>query len=1609
MNPELPNTPREELELRVTSLLLGELSEAEAVSVRAEIAKDPELQKLHDDLKLTIHLVREATVAANDFTPEQAEPLKLSDERREQLRAAFIIPPLKPAHVKVKRRVHMTLIELLAVIAIVGILASMMLPSLSKAKHKAKSVAVNSNLRLLDAAKAQWTLEHENGAVPAGAAPTMEDLKPYLGRSASEEVLKPVAGEKYNVGKIGESVTAELDGRKVTLGEERQLFSRALTLPTKGGSDLRFRTWGSDNGERAAVATSVDPEKSRAVAAAAADYIKKAEGDVNRPVKGTGANQWNVGTTLRGFYDDSYSAKVPAPNTPPPAVTSLGVEPKIAPPPTEIVLPKSGDGDALQVTGTSGVATGGDFFSEGRSGGGGTSGDDVAGFGLNENRAGQQFDDGSGNFGPQNRGEESFGRFKNLGDTTPADRSLEMARVELKPDASAPASPGLAWTDSERLRENLTAATASDFSTATFDVPEGRGMTRKTQKGLAELSGTSGLAAPEPQAAAPTRKPAQELNEFGTRTDLLAESAAVTPPQVSVRAKFAEVSENDKRASGFDWYFGNKLNDNTGGAATGGTAPSFAGTPSAANPATFFSGTSHGAQPDSTLNKPGDGTLNFDGAKTFNDGTSVSGGALALSGKANEVKDPVPVLGDMPMVGRLFRSESTVTTAPEPVTIDGKKYEREFVGFDDPGSSVPLAQSGGRGISTGIPITAALPTPHYRLKAVEESKPSGPSNVYGMNVVGYVNVDQASPAIQTGTNPLVGNPEWAGVLEKSSKPSASNRFVSRYAYSDVPGSKSIVLPDSESLARGKGENNIVLPTIGAPATTSKQQGYESDGADGYAPGVKQTSDDLLPKQSEGSKPQIAERQLSSISQITRKLEVRKPAPPNASDSLLTAGLQNQKQIGAMGGTSPSRVANPSSRLSDAPEIPQWQRQDASQSVMDGRALFEAGKYDEAEAKLKQALKTEPNNYAAAYYSSLIKDQRDANATLSRAVQSKERILSVEKAWEMQTSREKLPAPNPYAQTNKVEAAPLYSRTFKVDPNTFWAGLENVEGISVGDARSGSNSGGAGRNSASGPIVPRVSVASGAAPVSGATRNFFKSVGVDMNAAGKSAFFNDRQGTLTVRGTLADLDKIDQAVKVLAPTNAVDAPLPRKPSTNAPTAQSEVLTSENNFSTFSLNVSDVSFKLAAASLEKGQMPDSASIRSEEFINAFDYRDPEPKWDSASSLSSGAGKMPAPLAFAWERARYPFAHNRDLLRFSLKTAAAGRQAGRPVNIVLLLDNSGSMERADRVSIIREALRVLAKQLQPQDKLSVITFARTPRLVADGVAGDKAGEVAEQVSGLTPEGGTNLGDAMNLAYQTATKHFVANGINRVVVLTDGAANLGDVEPESLKQKVETNRKQGIALDCFGIGWEGFNDDLLEVLSRNGDGRYGFINSPEEAASEFAGQLAGALKVAASDVKVQVEWNPKRVTAYRQIGYAKHQLTKEQFRDNTVDAAEIAAQEAGNALYTVEVNPAGEGPLATVRCRYKVPGSTDYREMSWNVPFTGNATSLDQSSAAMRLATTASAFSEWLAVNPFASEVTPDALLNYLSGVPEAFAADPRPKKLEWMIRQAKSLEGK
>jgi len=430
-----------------------------------------------------------------------------------------------------------------------------------------------------------------------------------------------------------------------------------------------------------------------------------------------------------------------------------------------------------------------------------------------------------------------------------------------------------------------------------------------------------------------------------------------------------------------------------------------------------------------------------------------------------------------------------------------------------------------------------------------------------------------------------------------------------------------------------------------------------------------------------------------------------------------------------------------------------------------------------------------------------------------------------------------------------------------------------------------------------------------------------------------------------------------------------------------------------FSTFSLNVSDVSLRLAEAALKKGQWPAKATIRSEEFVNAFDYRDPLP----------AEGQR---LAFLWERARHPFAHDREVLRFSVKAAAIGRKQAKPLNLVLLLDNSGSMERADRVALIQKSLLGLSKQLTNRDRVSLVTFARRARLRLDNLPGDKLADAVRKLGELVPEGGTNLEEALDLAYVTARKRYLPKGGNRVILLTDGAANLGELAPLSLKGKVEDQRRRGIALDCFGVGWDGYEDHMLETLSRNGDGRYAFLNDLSSVDEMFSRKLAGALRPAAADLKVQIEFNPERVELYRQVGFEKHQLKKEYFRDNSIDAAEIAAAEAGNALYVVKVNSRGKGDLGVFRIRYKEPDTGAYKEREWPLAYRREVVAFADSSSAMRLAVHAASFAEWLSESPYGTGFEFEEAEADLRVLRNEFPAEVPVERLGKMIGEARSI---
>ena len=438
---------------------------------------------------------------------------------------------------------------------------------------------------------------------------------------------------------------------------------------------------------------------------------------------------------------------------------------------------------------------------------------------------------------------------------------------------------------------------------------------------------------------------------------------------------------------------------------------------------------------------------------------------------------------------------------------------------------------------------------------------------------------------------------------------------------------------------------------------------------------------------------------------------------------------------------------------------------------------------------------------------------------------------------------------------------------------------------------------------------------------------------------------------------------------------------------------ETSASKDPFSTFSLHVSDVSFKLAQAALNQGQWPEAAKIRIEEFVNALDYRDP---------LPSGNERV----ACRAEQAIHPFLMQRNLLRVSMRTAATGRTQNTPLRLTILLDNSGSMERPDRRQAVLQGFRSLSAQLNAADQVTLVSFASTARLLADKVPGNQGESLLQQIENLPSEGGTNVEAALLLAREKAMEQKLSGAQNRVVLLTDGAVNLGNANPDSLAKLVTQLRDSGIAFDAAGISALDLNDEVLEALTRQGDGRYYLLDSAESANESFASQIAGSLRPSAQNVKVQIEFNPQRVGRYKLLGFEKHRLNQQDFRNDKVDAAEMAAAEAGVAVYQFEIKPNGTGDVGNVSVRFRDLSTGQMVENRWPIPFESNTPRLEQSEPSMQLAACSALFAAKLAGGPLADSVDLASLQKILANLPEQTANQPRVQQLRTMVDQAVTI---
>ena len=406
--------------------------------------------------------------------------------------------------------------------------------------------------------------------------------------------------------------------------------------------------------------------------------------------------------------------------------------------------------------------------------------------------------------------------------------------------------------------------------------------------------------------------------------------------------------------------------------------------------------------------------------------------------------------------------------------------------------------------------------------------------------------------------------------------------------------------------------------------------------------------------------------------------------------------------------------------------------------------------------------------------------------------------------------------------------------------------------------------------------------------------------------------------------------------------------------------------EQPVSTFSIDVDTGSYANIRRFLtQTGRLPPADAVRIEEIINYFDYGYAKP----------ADGK---PFAVHTETVDSPFRSGAKLIRIGIQAKEVSQAALPPANLVFLVDVSGSMYSRDKLPMVKYTLCTLAHQTRAQDRITLVTYADGNKVVLPPTPGNQRQKILAALDSLRAGGSTAGENAIQQAYQAAQRAYIRNGINRILLATDGDFNVGITDFNTLRSMVAEKRKSGISLTTLGFGSGNYNERLMEQLADAGDGNYSYIDSPEEAQKVLHRQLSSTLATVAQDVKIQVEFNPATVKEYRLIGYENRMLAREDFNNDQVDAGDIGAGHNVTALY--EIIPAGQtgwlpesryqaapaandkagSEYAFINLRYKLPGQSS--SILINRPVAVGSKPLAQGSNATRQAVAAAAFGELL-----------------------------------------------
>ncbi len=408
--------------------------------------------------------------------------------------------------------------------------------------------------------------------------------------------------------------------------------------------------------------------------------------------------------------------------------------------------------------------------------------------------------------------------------------------------------------------------------------------------------------------------------------------------------------------------------------------------------------------------------------------------------------------------------------------------------------------------------------------------------------------------------------------------------------------------------------------------------------------------------------------------------------------------------------------------------------------------------------------------------------------------------------------------------------------------------------------------------------------------------------------------------------------------------------------------------EHPVSTFSIDVDTGSYANVRRMLNAGRLPARDAVRTEELVNYFSYDYP------------AHNNRDEPFALYREIAPSPWNENTYLLHLGIRGYDLAETSLPASNLVFLVDVSGSMQSANKLELLKSSLKLLTRQLDADDRVSIVVYAGASGVVLEPTPGNQRARIIASLESLQAGGSTNGAAGIRLAYAMAEQGFIKGGINRVLLATDGDFNVGTSNIEQLKDLVAEKRKTGISLSALGFGTGNYNDYLMEQIADTGNGNYAYIDTLNEAQKVLVDEMNSTLFTIAKDVKIQLEFNPALVSEYRLVGYENRVLNREDFNNDKVDAGEIGAGHTVTALYEISLVP-GKGKLidplryqqeklpgattdelAFLRIRYKEPDSETSKLLEWALDKKEIIADIEKTSTDFRFASAVASFAQEL-----------------------------------------------